>query len=100
MESGPQWDPSPIIHLHLSPAVAATSRDLQQQQLRRMSDVAFERYGVLLSCPTYSFLERVQPAPALRLYVCSAMGDKEVAAIAAAVRGAVKEVLGVWGFAI
>ena len=98
-------DHSPVIHLHLTAAAKTTSKgastsplasDLkaQTQLLRRISDVALAKYGVLLSVPLYSCLDRVQPLPSLRLLVPATLSDKEVAAVVAAVKGAAKEVLG------
>ena len=96
---------SPVIHLHLTAASSKTtskgasnssSSDLkaQTQLLRRISDVALSKYGVLLSVPLYSCLDRVQPLPSLRLLVPATLSDKELAVVVAAVKGAAKEVLG------
>lgn len=49
--------------------------------------------GVMVCVPTYSVLERVQPPPGLRLCVSAGMDDGDVAAIAAALKKASKEVL-------
>ena len=99
-------DHSPVIHLHLTAASSKTtgkgaspspsSSDLkaQTQLLRRISDVALSKYGVLLSVPLYSCLDRVQPLPSLRLLVPATLSDKEVATVVAAVKGATKELLG------
>ena len=99
-------DHSPVIHLHLTATSKATSKgasispssssDLkaQTQLLRCISDVALAKYGVLISVPLYSCLDRVQPLPSLRLLVPATLSDKEVAAVVAAVKDAAKEVLG------
>ena len=113
--TGPGVEWSPLIHLQLQPpqqaasagsgkkGVSAADRappplseaEAQQQTLtlRRLADVAFSKYGVLLSVPTYSCLDRRRPTPSVRLMVPVALTDKEVAAVVAAVKGAAKEAL-------
>jgi hypothetical protein len=41
--------------------------------LRRIADVAFEKYGVLLSVPQYSQLERTAPIPSIKVSVSAAL---------------------------
>ena len=115
--TGPGVEWSPVIHMQLKGAGGAgagaggkkgaadhpsaggrlSESEARQQTstLRRVADVAFAKYGVLVSVPMYSCLDRVRPTPSLRLMVPAMLNEKEVAAVVAAIKAAAKEVLAV-----
>jgi hypothetical protein len=56
--------------------------------------VALDKYGVFVSVPMTSLLERARPSLSLRVMVSAKLSDKEVTAVAAGLKAAAKEVLG------
>jgi hypothetical protein len=87
---------SPVLHLRLQPQ-AAVAPDPQAAlgALRQVAAELAAAHGVLVAVPQYSSLEARQPQPSIKLCVHAGLaGGDAAAAVAQAVRGAARSVLG------
>jgi serine palmitoyltransferase len=91
VNSGPCCDSSAIIHVKL--ASSSLLRDQQHDLLSQMTNIALDKHGVMMSVPTYSNLDRIQPLPSIRIFACAAMTDKDISIVVSALKAAAKEVL-------
>ncbi|KAF6262798.1 pyridoxal phosphate-dependent transferase [Scenedesmus sp. NREL 46B-D3] len=87
---------SPVLHLQLSPTLvaAAGSRKAADMLLQGVADRLLTEHGLLLAVPRYSALDRVLPAPSLKMYVHAGLSADKLPHVVQAVREAAKHVLG------
>lgn len=86
---------SPLVHLQLTPKLvaAAGSRKKADALLQAVADRLLKEHGLLVAVPRYSNLDRVLPAPSIKMYVHAGLSLEQVPTVANAVRESAQHVL-------